>query len=354
MEALDGESLARRLERQGPFAWPRALAIGLQVCDALQASHAAGVIHRDLKPENVFLITRQGDPDYVKLLDFGVAKLTRSEAEGHRTRSGTVIGTPFYMSPEQSLGRAVDHRTDIYALGVMLYRMITGVVPFDAAGYGELLLLHNTAPFPDPRKRVPDLPSGVSRVIQRAVAKDKGDRWPDAASLRQALEEQLRTSARTAARVRRRPLAVWVGALSAILLGGAASTYRLTTGQRPTSGPDRGALAAPVPAPAEPPAAPAPAPVVTVPDPAPGAPAAATVPAADSSTENAQTATAPAATEPVAVPSDTSSTTIATTAPPVTRTPSSKARRPPGAANRAGRRPPPGSPGREILPVDIE
>src|SRR5262249_23129681 len=133
MEWLEGESLARRLKR-GPIALDEAIAILDQICGALQAAHQKGVIHRDLKPDNIFLFPRRTGPPAVKLLDFGLAKLA-SEPDGRRldlTQSGAMLGTPRYVSPEQARGKNVDHRTDIYSLGVMAFEMIVGRRPFES------------------------------------------------------------------------------------------------------------------------------------------------------------------------------------------------------------------------------
>jgi eukaryotic-like serine/threonine-protein kinase len=146
MELLTGESLAGRLSREGALSLRRTLHVAVQVADAVAASHAAGIVHRDLKPNNIFLIERERDLDYVKLLDFGLAKLTQVDGGAIRTTlDGAVVGTPAYMSPEQCLGRKdVDHRTDIYALGVILYETIAGRLPFIAEGIGEYLFAHAT------------------------------------------------------------------------------------------------------------------------------------------------------------------------------------------------------------------
>ena len=126
MEFLPGISLSDLIRREAPLAPERALAISLQVADALSASHVKGIIHRDLKPDNIMLIQRGRERDFVKLLDFGIAKLTGDQPGSRRTRTGIVMGTPAYMSPEQCEGRGnIDHRTDIYALGIVLYEMMS-------------------------------------------------------------------------------------------------------------------------------------------------------------------------------------------------------------------------------------
>jgi eukaryotic-like serine/threonine-protein kinase len=152
MELLEGRNLGDLMRAEGKLPISRALGIGVQISKALSAAHNAGVIHRDLKSENIFLIERGGQIDFVKLLDFGVAKLTElgSGQAIHKTASGIIIGTPEYMSPEQASGVDVDHRADIYSLGVILLEMITGVNPFsaNAKSFGEVLVRHLTLKVP--------------------------------------------------------------------------------------------------------------------------------------------------------------------------------------------------------------
>jgi serine/threonine-protein kinase len=179
MEFLQGDALVDRMKRSAPLDLGRALAIAAQVADALGASHQHGIIHRDLKPENIFLITKGHAVDFVKVLDFGLAKLTQGDDKvSHKTRTGSVMGTPYYMAPEQCEGKAnIDHRADIYSLGVILFEMLTGKVPFGGEGYGEIIVKHITAAVPSPRAINPRLPHSIESIILRALAKPREDRF---------------------------------------------------------------------------------------------------------------------------------------------------------------------------------
>ncbi|HVY36308.1 MAG TPA: serine/threonine-protein kinase, partial [Polyangia bacterium] len=188
---LQGKMLSDEIGR--PFPPARALNIAAQIADALQASHDQGVIHRDLKPGNVLLIEREETPDFVKVFDFGLAKLIGKDPKDgavptHSTGAGIVMGTPFYMSPEQCSGALeIDHRCDIYALGVILFEMLTGCVPFTGEGYGEVMLKHvNEAP-PPACALVPTLPAAIDQILQRAMAKAPAHRFQTMAELRLAL-----------------------------------------------------------------------------------------------------------------------------------------------------------------------
>jgi len=190
MEYLQGAMLSDRIGR--PFPPARALNIAAQIADALQASHDQGVIHRDLKPANVLLITREGTPDFVKVFDFGLAKLigTRSTPAAHHTGAGIVMGTPFYMSPEQCVGDAeVDHRCDIYALGVILFEMLTGRVPFGGEAYGDVLYKQINVSAQSVQSLVPGLPPALDALVARTLAKDPERRFQTMAELRSALLE---------------------------------------------------------------------------------------------------------------------------------------------------------------------
>jgi serine/threonine-protein kinase len=177
MELLQGESLRDRITNVGRFLPDIAKVICSQVASALQVAHLAGVIHRDLKPDNIFLAVDPTMPggERVKVLDFGIAKLAQTQTTSVQTGS-LVFGTPRYMSPEQCRSSAnVDHRTDIYALGCILYELVCGRVPFDGAP-GELLVKHQLAPVPAAREFVPAIPHELDQLISRMLAKDPDHR----------------------------------------------------------------------------------------------------------------------------------------------------------------------------------
>jgi serine/threonine-protein kinase len=179
MELLDGSLLADLVSREQPLAPARIAAIAAQVCDALAAVHAAGFVHRDLKPENVFLVDRDSNPDFVKLVDFGLVKAVRPDLDWARaTADGTFLGSPAYASPEQAAGGAVDWRTDIYALGIMVYELVTGVLPFEGQSLADLLNKQVSAPpprLPD-RHLATDVGRALDAIIQTCLAKAPTDR----------------------------------------------------------------------------------------------------------------------------------------------------------------------------------
>jgi len=190
MEHLEGETLTAR-GRRGPIAARSALTILLQLCDALQCAHERGVVHRDLKPDNVFLVSRAGRSDFVKLVDFGIAKLRGAGASPGRTAAGLIIGTPEYMAPEQCDDGSIDARTDVYALGVIAYELFTGRLPFQGRTVPQLLLAHLQQQPPPPSRLVPDIEPGLERIILQALEKDPAARPKDMAAVGAALRAVL-------------------------------------------------------------------------------------------------------------------------------------------------------------------
>ncbi len=189
MEYLGGVTLSKLIRTESPLSPERALNIALQVADALAASHRCGIVHRDLKPDNIMLTSRGREKDFVKLLDFGIAKLTGGAAGSRQTRTGIVMGTPAYMSPEQCDGRGnIDHRTDVYALGVVMYEMLAGRVPFLGEGYGEVLVQHLTQP-PTPPSQFRMVNPHVEAVILKALEKRMELRYPTMEEMTRAMSD---------------------------------------------------------------------------------------------------------------------------------------------------------------------
>jgi serine/threonine protein kinase len=196
LEYVEGVSLRDALAR-GRLELSRASHIAKQIASALARAHALGIVHRDLKPENVMLVSRESDPDFVKVLDFGIAKVPmgtfagESQAPGKvLTQLGMVYGTPEYMAPEQALGQDVDSRADLYALGVILFEMIAGKRPYEHDSKVTLLGMHVAAPIPSLRERVPDanVPAEFEAVVTRLLAKDAAERFADSKQLIEALD----------------------------------------------------------------------------------------------------------------------------------------------------------------------
>ena len=187
MEHLDGADLCFAVALEERFSVGRAMLVLGQLCDALSAIHAAGIIHRDLKPENIFLTTRDGVPDFVKVLDFGVCKF--NDADGARlTATGDAVGTPLFMAPEQVEGRTdIDHRVDVYALGAILYFALTGRPPFDAPNLPALFLRICHEPTPSLCSTNSHLSLELDAIVQRALSKDRNARFGSCAELKAAL-----------------------------------------------------------------------------------------------------------------------------------------------------------------------
>ncbi|MGE3633964.1 MAG: serine/threonine-protein kinase, partial [Sandaracinaceae bacterium] len=190
MELLDGEPLLAVLQR-GPLPIARACRIAVQLLSALAAAHDAGIVHRDLKPANVFLVPLAGGDEYVKLLDFGIAKLAESDGYQRLTQSGVLLGTPRYAAPEQMLSRTMtDARTDLYSVGVLLYSMLAGRPPFTSHG-GQLLIEIQDHEPPDVRTFVPSLSAGLAEVVHRAMRKRPSERFATAREMSAAIEPYL-------------------------------------------------------------------------------------------------------------------------------------------------------------------
>ena len=192
MEYLNGEDLSSTIKNEGPLPWERVKPIALQICDALTAAHEAGIIHRDMKPENCYRIRRGSNADFIKVLDFGIAKVTSDEGDGggrNLTRTGMIFGTPEYMSPEQAKGERVDRRVDIYALGVILYELLTGRVPFTADTFMGILTKHMFEAPPAPSSVVPDtrIDPEVEAIILKALQKDREYRFQDMREMAEAI-----------------------------------------------------------------------------------------------------------------------------------------------------------------------
>jgi serine/threonine-protein kinase len=165
------------------------------MCAALNVAHAAGIVHRDLKPANIMLLRRMGNDDFVKVLDFGVAKSYAQDQQTQLTHTGMLVGTVEYMAPEQILGGIVDARTDIYALGVLIYRMVTGRAPFREASVPTLILAHLNAP-PVPMVRLdPTIPAALDRVVLKCLSKSPDARFDSMGALSLALLEALESTA---------------------------------------------------------------------------------------------------------------------------------------------------------------
>jgi tRNA A-37 threonylcarbamoyl transferase component Bud32 len=188
MEYLEGKPLGRLMRKGQPMPLEVAGPILLQICAALEAAHAKKIIHRDLKPDNVFLISHQGRKNYVKLVDFGIAKLLEVESTTGRTETGAVMGTPAYMSPEQALGEGsrIDARSDVYALGVLMFQLATGQLPFNGT-HAKILLAHVQSPTPRPRSLNPALPKRWEAIILEAMEKQPENRFEGAGQLGAAI-----------------------------------------------------------------------------------------------------------------------------------------------------------------------
>ena len=189
MEFLQGRDLADTLKQDGRMPWPRVQNFMLQIVRALHAAHDKGIIHRDLKPANCFVITKADGREFIKLLDFGIAKVTDAEHDKGLTRTGAVFGTAKYMAPEQACGETADGRTDIYAAAVLMYEILTGMVPFDGDNFMRVLSRHLTEPLTLPSTMAPDagIPPMVESIVVKALSKKREDRYQTMKEFEQAL-----------------------------------------------------------------------------------------------------------------------------------------------------------------------
>jgi serine/threonine protein kinase len=188
MELLEGRTFEDYFRSKGKLTLAEALPVLRGVARALDAAHAKGIAHRDLKPENVYLVVDETGGYTAKLLDFGVAKLSSTEEGGVKTRTGAPIGTPYYMSPEQARGQSVDFRTDIYALGVVCFQVLSGQVPFNGTSLMELMVAHSTQPPPRLSELDPTIPRALDQPIVHMLAKDPSHRPPSAGAAIDELE----------------------------------------------------------------------------------------------------------------------------------------------------------------------
>jgi serine/threonine protein kinase len=196
MELLEGKSLHQIFHEEAPLDWKRVFKILTEMCSSLAEAHEQGIVHRDLKPENIYLESRSGNPEFVKILDFGIAKVMRGDTidpqSPQLTATGQTLGTLEYMSPEQLMGKPLDGRSDVYALGVLAYEMITGRLPFpDAKGPAGLITaqLKQTPAPPSQANPKAQLPGAADRAILKCLEKDKNNRYPDVSALSIALQE---------------------------------------------------------------------------------------------------------------------------------------------------------------------
>lgn len=192
MEYLNGRTLEQEIQRRGVLRVDESIDILVQICRALERAHEMGIVHRDLKPENIMLLSREGNPSYVKILDFGIALTQASETVNFSneklTRVGTVCGTPHYMSPEQVVGDEVDHRSDLYSLGIIFFEMLTGRVPFQADKLTALMMMQLSERPPDLKSVASQpIPDAVDAIVSKLLLKDADARIQSAVELKDAL-----------------------------------------------------------------------------------------------------------------------------------------------------------------------
>ncbi len=196
MELVAGEDLGRTLRALGPMPFTRLGKIVIQVCSSLAEAHQKGIVHRDIKPENIMLLRARDGTDVAKVLDFGLAKLREGQELNDVTSQGAIVGTPYFMAPEQIRGEPVDTRSDIYALGALMYRALTGHYPFNGPTPMSVFTRHLTETPVPPNERAPEraIPAGASRLILKALSKAAADRFQKVEELQAALVEEVRAA----------------------------------------------------------------------------------------------------------------------------------------------------------------
>ncbi|MBN8611022.1 MAG: serine/threonine protein kinase, partial [Deltaproteobacteria bacterium] len=187
MERVTGTNLGDLLAKEGPLAPERAADLVEQALGALEVAHEAGIVHRDLKPANLMVIASGASRELVKVLDFGVAQLRTGEAYSRLTRTGSIVGTPSFMSPEQARGEEIDARSDLYAMGVVLYCLLTGKRPFEGTDLADILHKVRNEPAPSADVRRPGVPPALARIVDRAMEKNASRRYASAREMAQAL-----------------------------------------------------------------------------------------------------------------------------------------------------------------------
>ncbi len=239
MELLIGEDLRAKLRREGRLSVPAALRIVSQVLRALVCAHEAGIVHRDLKPDNVFLCARDDDPSLVKIVDFGISKVARARAADTLTRRGTVLGTAFYMSPEQAQSFAdIDGRTDLFSVGAILFEMLAGKPPHVAPTYEAVLIAICTHDALDVRTQAPEVPAPVAALVARALQRERDQRFQSAREFLTAIAALEGAStqdgsawatpssnSKPAALLQRKRYGTWVAGVMATLAGFTLTAY---------------------------------------------------------------------------------------------------------------------------------
>ena len=241
MDYMEGKNLAHVVRAEGPMVADRAINIMIQVCGALDEAHRAGIIHRDLKPENIFLTNQAGTTDFPKVLDFGLAKVSDKQmGRGSMmlTQQGMVFGTPEFMSPEQTQGDTLDRRSDIYSLGLILYELLTGKLPYDAVKAIDIMRAHLQDPPIPLNQRTPErrFSTELESVIARSLAKKREDRFETAVDFALALKRCLHNPLASTAANRALPSDPAPSSSGSAAAASAATSVSAATPSRGTEG----------------------------------------------------------------------------------------------------------------------